>query len=149
MRFDASTPRRTRLTSMSEIAYSIRRRTTDDDARVRADDSSHRERCARFVAEQDGPVDATNHSLAEKDMDIRNAATDVMAAVKVMQHAGSACEKLAPLGRPMTREEIEHRARVIAAVISASSKLQQLRDRARTLEDALTRFKARKQGLAA
>ena len=88
-------------------------------------------------------------SLAEKDMDIRNAATDVMAAVKVMQHAGSACEKLAPLGRPMTREEIEHRARVIAAVISASSKLQQLRDRARTLEDALTRFKARKQELLA
>jgi hypothetical protein len=134
---------------LSEIAYSIRRRTTDDDAFARADHAFHRERCVRCVATAGRPIDATNHSLAEKDMDIRNAAIDVMAAVKVMQHASDACEKLAPLGRPMTQAQIEHRARVIAAVISASSKLQQLRDRARTLEDALARFKARKQDLAA
>lgn len=79
----------------------------------------------------------------------KNAANDVMAAVAVMEHARDACANLGPLGRPMSEAEIEHRARVIAAVINASRKLQQLRDRAVSLEDALARFKARKAELAA
>ncbi|HJT97215.1 MAG TPA: hypothetical protein VJ696_02785 [Rhodanobacteraceae bacterium] len=82
-------------------------------------------------------------------MQARNAAQDVMAAVAVMEHARSACANLGPLDRPMTRAEIEHRARVIAAVVNASRKLQQLRDRALSLEDALARFRARRQELAA
>jgi hypothetical protein len=49
----------------------------------------------------------------------------------------------------MTRAEIEHRARVIATVINANRKLQQLRDRARSLESALERFRARRTELAA
>jgi len=49
----------------------------------------------------------------------------------------------------MSQAQIEHRARVIAAVINASRTLQQLRDRAGSLEDALARFKARKAELAA
>jgi hypothetical protein len=72
-----------------------------------------------------------------------------MAAVAVMQHARNACAILSPLGLPMTDAQIEHRARVVAAVINASRKLQQLRDRAQSLEGALARFKARKAELAA
>ncbi|HVT32776.1 MAG TPA: hypothetical protein VHE32_09010 [Rhodanobacteraceae bacterium] len=82
-------------------------------------------------------------------MAIRNAASDVAAAIAVMDHAKTACARLGPLDRPMTRAEIEHRARVIAAVISASQKLQQLRDRARSLESALERYRSRRIGLAA
>jgi hypothetical protein len=79
----------------------------------------------------------------------KNAAKDVMAAVAVMEHARNACSNLSPMGLPMSHAQIEHRARVIAAVINASRKLQLLRDRAVSLEDALARFKARKAELAA
>lgn len=82
-------------------------------------------------------------------MSVKEAANGVMAAVALMQHARTACANLSPLGLPMTQAQIEHRARVIAAVINASSKLQQLRDRALTLESALIRFRARKAELAA
>lgn len=82
-------------------------------------------------------------------MDVKNAANDVMAAVAVMNHARSACANLSPLGLPMTQEQLEQRARVISAVINASRKLQQLRDRAVSLEGALERFRARKTELAA
>ena len=80
---------------------------------------------------------------------VKKAANDVMAAVAVMEHARRACATLGPMGRPMTSAQLEHRARVIAAVINASRKLQQLRDRAASLEDALARFKARRAELAA
>ena len=79
----------------------------------------------------------------------KNAAKDVMAAVAVMEHARNACANLSPMGLPISWAQIEHRAPVIAAVINASRKLQQLRDRAVSLEDALARFKARKAELAA
>jgi hypothetical protein len=82
-------------------------------------------------------------------MEVRNAAQDVMAAVAVMEHARNACAKLSPLGAPMTDAQIEHRARMIAAVIDASRKLRQLRDRAASLENALARFRARRAELAA
>ena len=82
-------------------------------------------------------------------MVVKNAAKDVMAAVAVMEHARSACANLSPLGLPMTPAQIEHRARVIAAVINASRKLQLLRDRAISLESALARFRTRKAELAA
>ena len=82
-------------------------------------------------------------------MQVKNAAQDVMAAVAVMEHARNACANLSPMGLPMTDEMIEHRASVIAAVINASRKLQQLRDRAISLEHALARFRARKAELAA
>jgi hypothetical protein len=96
------------------------------------------------------PADAFGSSFLERqDMLVKNAAKDVMAAVAVMQHARDACANLSPMGLPMSPAQIEHRARVIAAVINASRKLQQLRDRAVSLESALARFRARKAELAA
>ena len=66
----------------------------------------------------------------------KNAAKDVMAAVAVMEHARNACANLSPLGLPMSEAQIEHRARVIAAVINASRKLQQLSPDGRTFARA-------------
>ena len=82
-------------------------------------------------------------------MTVKNAAADVLAAVSVMTHAQNACARLDPLSAPMTLNQIQQRAEMIAKVIRARSKLQQLRNRAAALEDALTRFKARREAKCA
>ena len=78
-------------------------------------------------------------------MTVKNAAADVLAAVSVMTHAQEACARLNPLSVPMTLRQLEQRAEMIDRVIRARSKLQQLRNRAEALEDALTRFKIRRE----
>ncbi len=82
-------------------------------------------------------------------MTVKNAAADVLAAVSVMTHARRACARLNPLSHPMTLLEPQQRADMIDKVIRARSKLQQLRNRAAALEDALTRFKAQRQAKCA
>ena len=82
-------------------------------------------------------------------MTVRNAAADVLAAVSVMQHASVISQRLNPLSDPMTLLELQQRADMIDKVIRARSKLQQLRNRAAMLEDALARFKARREAKAA
>jgi hypothetical protein len=77
-------------------------------------------------------------------MTIKNAAADVLAAVSVMSHASRASARLNPLSRPMSMLELQQRADMIDKVIRARAKLEQLRNRAAALEDALTRFKARR-----
>jgi hypothetical protein len=77
-------------------------------------------------------------------MTVKNAAADVLAAVKVMTHARDACARLNPISDPMTLHQLQQRADMIDKVIRARSKLQQLRNRAAALEDALSRFKARR-----
>jgi len=82
-------------------------------------------------------------------MSVKNAAADVLAAVSVMTHARNACAQLNPLGTPMTMDQLQQRAEMIDKVIRARSKLQQLRNRAAALEDALARFKARREAKCA
>jgi len=82
-------------------------------------------------------------------MTVKNAAANVLAAVNVMHHAKSACAKLNPLSAPLTLLELQQRADMIDKVIRARSKLLQLRNRAAMLEDALARFKARREAKAA
>jgi hypothetical protein len=82
-------------------------------------------------------------------MSVKNAATNVMAAVSVMERARDACANLRPLSSPMTLRELEQRAEMIAKVIRARAKLQQLRNRAEVLESALIRFKARREAMRA
>jgi hypothetical protein len=77
-------------------------------------------------------------------MTVKNAAADVLAAVKVMSHARDACARLNPISDPMTLHQLQQRADMIDKVIRARSKLQQLRNRAAALEDALSRVKARR-----
>jgi hypothetical protein len=82
-------------------------------------------------------------------MTVKNAAANVLAAVNVMTHARHACARLNPLSEPLTLLELQQRADMIDKVIRARSKLQQLRNRAAMLEDALTRFKARREAKCA
>jgi hypothetical protein len=82
-------------------------------------------------------------------MSVKNAAANVLAAVNVMAHAKNACARLDPLSAPLTLLELQQRADMIDKVIRARSKLQQLRHRAAMLEDALARFKARREAKAA
>lgn len=82
-------------------------------------------------------------------MTVKNAAANVLAAVNVMHHAKTACARLNPLSEPLTLLELQQRADMIDKVIRARSKLQQLRNRAAMLEDALARFKARREAKVA
>ena len=82
-------------------------------------------------------------------MSVKNAAANVLAAVNVMHHAKRACVRLNPLSEPLTLLELQQRADMIDKVIRARSKLQQLRHRAAMLEDALARFKARREAKCA
>ena len=82
-------------------------------------------------------------------MSVKNAANDVLAAVTVLERARDASERLRPLTAPMTKLELAQRAEMIAKVIRARSKLQQLRNRAEALEGALDRFKARREAMRA
>ena len=66
-----------------------------------------------------------------------------------MHHAKRACAQLNPLSEPLTLLELQQRADMIDKVIRARSKLQQLRNRAAMLEDALVRFKARREAKVA
>lgn len=77
-------------------------------------------------------------------MTVTHAAADVLAAVNVMSHASRASARLNPLNRPMSMLELQQRADMIDKVIRARAKLEQLRNRAAALEEALTRFKARR-----
>ncbi len=79
----------------------------------------------------------------------KNAAADVMAAVNVLERARDASVHLHPLSTPMTSAELQQRADMIAKVIRARSKLQQLRNRAEALEGALARFKQRREAMRA
>jgi hypothetical protein len=82
-------------------------------------------------------------------MIVKNAAADVMAAVNVLERARVASRHLHPLDTPMTSAELQQRADMIAKVIRARSKLQQLRNRAEALEGALARFKQRREAMRA
>jgi len=139
-------------TRLSEFAYTSPQRSAEDVWTLKRDDKHTR---GRLSAPWDDETSAPNQStdehlvLERQVMLVKNSAQDVMAAVAVMKHARDACANLSPMGLPMSPAQIEHRARVIAAVINASRKLQQLRDRAISLESALARFRARKAELAA
>jgi hypothetical protein len=85
----------------------------------------------------------------DSTMKMRTATLDAAAAVNLLKHARSVCDQLNPLGTPMTMAELQQRAQIVDSVIRARAKLQLLRNRAVALEDAVTRFKARKNGKAA
>jgi hypothetical protein len=139
-------------TRTSEIAYTPSLRSADFAATTFPDDGLTRNGCGALGTPSGRPhrtAEAARYSYWRTTMEVRNAAQDVMAAVAVMEHARNACANLSPLGQPMTDAQIEHRARMIAAVIEATRKLRQLRDRAASLESALARFRARRAELAA
>ena len=76
---------------------------------------------------------------------LRNA----VVAIESLRGAKDACANLKPMAMEMTDEELHQRALVIEKVIRARQKLQNLRDRAETLQGALDRFKARREAMRA
>lgn len=79
-------------------------------------------------------------------MKMRSATMDAAAAIDLLNHARTVCDRLNPLGTELTIEELRQRAEIVDSVIRARNKLQMLRDRAMALEEALTRFKQRRSG---
>ena len=86
--------------------------------------------------------------LAEA-MGVNTNLRNVVLAIDSLRGAQNACMNLKPLAMEMTDQEIRQRAEVIEKVIRARSKLQQLRDRAETLQGALDRFKAKREAMRA
>jgi hypothetical protein len=82
-------------------------------------------------------------------MEAKNAATDVLAAVQVMEHARKACAHLKPLDTPMSEAELLERARMIDTVVRTRKLLQRIQNRADDLGEALQRFKERRDAMRA
>lgn len=82
-------------------------------------------------------------------MEAKKAATDVLAAVQVLEHARKACVNLKPLDAPMSEDELRERARMIDTVVRTRKLLQLIQDRADDLEGALARFKQRREAMRA
>ncbi len=82
-------------------------------------------------------------------MQAKKAATDVLAAVQVLQYAREACANLKPLSHPMTPEELAQRAKMIETIIRTRKLLAALRARADDLSGALERFKTRREEMRA
>ncbi|RYD15258.1 MAG: hypothetical protein EOP90_09990 [Lysobacteraceae bacterium] len=59
-------------------------------------------------------------------MTANNAASDVLVAVNLLQHARKACADFRPLGSPMTPMELEQRERIIDTVVRTRRLLQSL-----------------------
>lgn len=76
---------------------------------------------------------------------LRNA----VLAIENMRDVKNVCANLKPMAMEMSDEELLQRAELIEKVIRAQRKLQQLRDRAETLQEALDRFKARREAMRA
>lgn len=82
-------------------------------------------------------------------MNTKNAAVDVLAAVEVLQHARAACANLKPLSYPLSGLELQQRAQIIDTVIRTRRLLKHLQTRSDDLEDALSRFKQRREAMRA
>jgi hypothetical protein len=70
-------------------------------------------------------------------------------AAATTQHRNASHTDVHRIGARLADRQLEHSARALAAVINASTKLQQLRNRAMALEYALARMKTRQADSAA
>ncbi len=82
-------------------------------------------------------------------MEAKKAATDVLAAVQVMEHARKACVNLKPPDAPMSEAELVERARMIDTVVRTRRLLQLIQNRADNLGEALARFTERREAMRA
>jgi hypothetical protein len=79
-------------------------------------------------------------------MTANNTAPDVLAAVGMLQHARAACAGLKPAGFPMTAQELEQRATIIATVVRTRRLLRALQSRP---DDAQSPRRARPEAMRA
>jgi len=82
-------------------------------------------------------------------MQPNDAATDVLAAVKLLQQAREACADLKPTGRELTPEELAQRAKIIETVIRTRKLLKLLQGRADERNKAVDRLEQRREAMHA
>lgn len=80
-------------------------------------------------------------------MQAKNAASDVMAAVAVLERAKAACAHLCSPGQMRRRDDLLQRAQLMHAVIRSRAQFKALHERSLELQAALERFKARRAAL--
>lgn len=62
-------------------------------------------------------------------MKMRSATVDAAAAIDLLNHARTVCDRLNPLVTELTVEALRQRAEIVDSVIRARNKLQLMRDR--------------------
>lgn len=81
-------------------------------------------------------------------MQSKNAATDVMTAVAVLERAKAACAHLCTPGQMRRHDDLLQRAQLVHAVIRSRAQFKALHERSLELQAALERFKARRAAMA-
>lgn len=78
-------------------------------------------------------------------MSMQNAAINARAAVAALENIKTICADLAPLDTPLSEAQLRQRARLIHGILRTRQQMQQLRDRAMNLNEALFRFRQRRE----
>ena len=82
-------------------------------------------------------------------MSTRNAASNALAAVAVLERAQAACAHLCTPGQMRRHSDMLTRAKLIHAVIRSRAQFKALHERSIDLQAALTRFKQRREAMQA
>lgn len=82
-------------------------------------------------------------------MQSKNAASDVMAAIAVLERAKAACAHLCKPGQMRRHEDMLQRAQLMHAVIRSRAQFKALHERGLELQAALERFKERRAAMRA
>ena len=78
-------------------------------------------------------------------MSMQNAALNARAAVAALENIKTICADLAPLDTPLSDAQLRQRARLIHGILRTRQQMQQMRDRAINLNEALFRFRQRRE----
>jgi len=77
-------------------------------------------------------------------MSMQKAALNARAAVAALESIKTICADLAPLDTPLSEAQLRQRARLIHGILRTRQQMQLLRDRAVNLNEALIRFRQRR-----
>ena len=78
-------------------------------------------------------------------MSMQKAAQNASAAVAALENIKTICADLAPLDTPLSEAQLLQRARLIHGILRTRQQMQLLRDRAVNLNEALVRFRQRRE----
>lgn len=101
----------------------------------------------RKLAEDRQAMTRVTPSYRAITMGLKTDSHRVISAISVLERAKAACMNLKPMACPMSEQELQQRAEIVAHVIRARNKLQLIKDRADALRGDLDRFKARRQAM--
>ncbi len=82
-------------------------------------------------------------------MSMHEAEANARAAVSALENIKTICADLAPLDTPLSEAQLRQRARLIHGILRTRQQMQVLRDRAINLNEALFRFRQRRDEINA